>query len=341
MASYSALIPAAGSGIRLRPFTFTKPKPLVYVAGKPILGHILDGLVGVVEEVTVVVGFMASKVEAYCRRAYGEQFEFHFALQEERLGLGHAVLQGKDHVPEGGLIVTLGDEIFGYPYAKMVEAHQANQPCDASVGLKHVEDPRNYGVVELDPQGNVTNMVEKPEEPTTDTALAGVYIFEKAGDVLAALEELIETDVRTRGEYQLTDAMTMMVRSGSVFRTFTIDRWYDCGRPDMLIRVNRRLLKDFPPTNHVDGNAQFEDSVVVPPVAIEGKCHVVRSVIGPFVSIADGTRIRDSVVTDCIVGEGCKVTDVVLRQSVLADQVVVRGKAHKMTVGEQTLIEME
>ena len=109
MTRYSALIPAAGSGVRLRPFTFTRPKPLVYVAGKPILGHILDNLRGVVDDVTVIVGYMADSVEEYCTAAHGDHFAFNFVQQEDRLGLGHAILQGRDSVPDGGLIITLGD----------------------------------------------------------------------------------------------------------------------------------------------------------------------------------------------------------------------------------------
>jgi glucose-1-phosphate thymidylyltransferase len=340
MAEYSALIPAAGSGTRLRPFTFTRPKPLVFVAGKPILGHILDGLVGVVDEVTVIVGYMADKVSAYCESEYRDHFTFHFAPQEELLGLGHALLQGRNHVPDGGLLITLGDEIFGMPYSKMLEAHMANQPCDCSLGLKHVEDPRNYGVVEMDGEGRVTAMVEKPEHPTTDTAIAGVYIFERAGDCFTALKEVVDRGIRTRGEFQLTDAMELMSQGGSVFKTFVIEKWYDCGRPEMLLRVNRRLMVDNPPTNHVDDRAELEDSVVIPPVAIEGNCVVKRSIVGPYVSLGDGTEIRDSVLADCIVGEGCDVRDIVLRDSVMADRVVVRGRTHRMTVGEQTLIDM-
>lgn len=341
MTRYSALIPAAGSGVRLRPFTFTRPKPLVYVAGKPILGHILDGLEGVVDEVTVIVGYMADKVEAYCQGSYGDTFGFHFVPQEERLGLGHAVLQGRGHVAEGGLIITLGDEIFGMPYADMVAVHEANAPCDASLGLKRVEDPRNYGVVELDETGTVVAMVEKPEHPTTDTALAGVYIFEDGDRIFAALQEVVARGIQTRGEFQLTDAMQLMAQDGSVFRSFVIEKWYDCGRPDMLLRVNHRLLEDLPPTNHVDLATEPEHSAIVPPVAIEGRCVIKRSVVGPYVSIGDGTEIRDSVLTECIVGEGCDVRDVVLRESVLADNVEVRGRSHRMTVGEQTLIDME
>lgn len=341
MTSYSALIPAAGSGVRLRPFTFTRPKPLVYVAGKPILGHILDGLVGVVDDVTVIVGYMADKVEEYCRDAYGNTFGFQFVEQGERLGLGHAVLQGREHVPEGGLIVTLGDEIFGMAYSDMMDAHAANMPCDVSLGLKHVEDPRNYGVVEMDDDGRVVAMVEKPEHPKTDTALAGVYIFERARDLFSALQEVVDRDIRTHGEYQLTDAMQQMAQGGSLFKGFVIERWYDCGRPDMLIRVNRRLMDDVPPANHVDERVELVGSVVVPPVAIEGPCKVERSVVGPYVTLGRGSEVQGSVLSDCIVGEGCNVRDVVLRGSVLADRVVVRGKSHKMTVGEQTLIELE
>ena len=341
MASYSALIPAAGSGVRLRPFTFTRPKPLIYVAGKPILGHILDGLVGVVDEVTVIVGYMADKVETYCLGTYGDDFEFNFVPQEERLGLGHAVLHGKGHVPEGGLLITLGDEIFGMAYSDMVEAHGRNLPCDASVGLKRVADPRNYGVVELDDDGRIVAMVEKPEHPTTDTALAGVYIFGSAGEVFSALEEVIRRDIKTRGEFQLTDAMQLMSQDGSVFKGFIIDKWYDCGRPEMLLEVNRRLLEDSPPASHVDEAAQLEQSVVVPPVAIEGECVVKRSVVGPYVTLGRGSQIRDSVLSSCILAVECDVRNVVLHDAVLADRVEIRGRAHRMTVGEQTLIDME
>jgi glucose-1-phosphate thymidylyltransferase len=341
MAKYSALIPAAGSGVRLRPFTFTRPKPLVYVAGKPIMGHILDGLVGVVEEVTVIVGYMADKVEAYCLQAYGDTFTFNFVHQEDRLGLGHAVLQGRDSVPDGGLIITLGDEIFGMAYSEMLKKHNSAVQCDASVGVKVVEDPRNYGVVEMDEDGTITAMIEKPKEPTTDTALAGVYIFEEASHVFDALQRVVDADIRTRGEYQLTDAMVMMAEGGSVFKGFVIKKWYDCGRPDMLIRVNHRLLDDLPPANHVDENVRLEQSVIVPPVAMEGGCTIKRSVVGPYVTVGKDTEIRDSVLSDCILAEGCDVRDVVLNETVLADRVVVKGRSHRMVVGEQTLIDMD
>lgn len=341
MASFTALIPAAGSGVRLRPFTFTRPKPLVYVAGKPILGHILDDLVGVVEEVTVIVGYMADKVEAYCREAYGDRFGFNFVHQRDRLGLGHAVLQGQEIVPDGGLLITLGDEIFGMHYSEMLEAHRAAMPCDASVGYKIVEDPRNYGVLEMAPDGTITAMMEKPQEPSTDTAIAGAYIFESSTAIFNALSELVERDIRTRGEYQLTDAMVLMASSGSTLKGFLIDKWYDCGRPDMLIRVNHRLLDDLPPTNHVDEAVEMDQSVIVPPVAMEGGCVIKRSVVGPYVTVGRDTQIRDSVLSDCILAEGCDVRDVVLHETVLADRVVIRGRSHRMVVGEQTLINME
>ncbi|UCC92773.1 MAG: NTP transferase domain-containing protein [Thermoplasmata archaeon] len=341
MATYTALIPAAGSGVRLRPFTFTRPKPLVYVAGKPIMGHILDGLVGVVDQVTVIVGYMADKVEAYCQEAYGSHFTFEFVHQQDRLGLGHAVLQGKEAVPEGGLIITLGDEIFGMSYADMLREHHGAMPCDASVGYKIVEDPRNYGVVEVSGDGTITAMMEKPKEPTTDTAIAGAYIFERSTDLFDALQEVVDRDIRTRNEYQLTDAMVLMAESGSVFKGFLIEKWYDCGRPDMLIRVNHRLLDDLPPTNHVDENVVLDQSVIVPPVAMEGGCLIKRSVVGPYVTVGKDTEIRDSVLSDCILAEGCDVRDVVLNDTVLADRVRVHGRSHRMVVGEQTLINLD
>jgi glucose-1-phosphate thymidylyltransferase len=135
--------------------------------------------------------------------------------------------------------------------------------------------------------------------------------------------------------------MQLMSQEGSAFKGFVIDKWYDCGRPDMLVRVNRRLLEDVPPANHVDEDAQLEDSVVIPPVALDRGCVVKRCVVGPYVTLGKGSEVRDSVLSDCIVGEGCDVRDMVLHESVLADRVVVRGRSHRMTVGEQTLIDMD
>ena len=262
-------------------------------------------------------------------------------MQEEQLGLGHAVLQAKDTVPEGGLLITLGDEIFGMAYSDMLALHGSNMPRDASIGLKVVDEPSKYGIVELDGDDTIVAMVEKPEDPVSDTALAGAYIFERSSDLFSALEYIVAKEIRTRGEFQLTDAMQQMAHEGKVFKGFIIDRWYDCGRPSMLVRVNRRLLEDLPPANHVADDAVLEDSVVIPPVALEGGCVVKRSVVGPYVSLGRDSEIRDSVLTDCIVGEGCDVRNMVLGDSVLADRVEVRGKSHRMTVGEQTLIDME
>jgi glucose-1-phosphate thymidylyltransferase len=295
----------------------------------------------VVEEVTVIVGYMAEQVEAYCEGAYGSRLRFNFVHQHDRKGLGHAVLQGRDAVPEGGLMITLGDEIFGMSYSDMLDAHGEAMPCDGSVGYKIVEDPRNYGVLEMDDDGRITAMIEKPPEPTTDTAIAGAYIFEDSARLFEALQEVVDRDIRTRGEYQLTDAMVLMAEKGAVLRGFLIDKWYDCGRPDMLIRVNHRLLEDKPPTDLAHPEAVLDQSVIVPPVAMEGGCVIERSVVGPYVTIGKDTHIRDSVLSDCILAEGCEVRDVVLVETVLADRVVVRGRSHRMVVGEQTLINFE
>jgi glucose-1-phosphate thymidylyltransferase len=284
---------------------------------------------------------MADQVKEYCQEAYGPHFSFTFVLQKDRQGLGHAVLQGRDSVREGGLIITLGDEIFGMPYSDMLEAHRAAMPCDATVGYKLVDDPRNYGVLEMDGNGTITAMMEKPQEPTTDTAIAGAYIYEDSARLFDALQEVVDRDIRTLGEYQLTDAMVLMAEDGAVLKGFLIDKWYDCGRPDMLVRVNHRLLDDLPPANHVDPNVVLEQSVIVPPVAMEGGCVIKRSVVGPYVTVGRDTEIRDSVLSDCILAEGCDVRNMVLHETVLADRVVARGRSHRMVVGEQTLIDME
>jgi glucose-1-phosphate thymidylyltransferase len=228
-----AVIPAAGVGTRLRPHTHSMPKVLLHVAGKPMIAHILDDLPALgIREAVLIVGYLGELVQQYVQRAYPE-LKVHFVEQPERLGLGHAVALAAPYAADRPVLVILGDTIFEADL-KSVMSSRVNR-----IGVKAVEDPRRFGIVELDGNGRVTRMVEKPEDPTTNLAITGIYYFADAAPLFSALQEIMQQDIRTKGEFQLTDAMQKMIEHGAEFTTFSVEGWYDCGKTETLLETNR------------------------------------------------------------------------------------------------------
>ena len=335
-----ALIPAAGVGIRLKPFTFTKPKPMVYVAGKQIIGHILDNLIGAVEEVYIVVGYLKEKLMSYVDENYSSYFQIHYIEQEERKGLGHAVYLGKDSIRHSPLLITLGDEIFDMRYSEMIENFENSckeRDFIGSLGVKVVDRPQSYGIVELGVDG-VERVVEKPEHPKSNLALAGVYLFKDSDLLFKALETLIyKKDIRTKGEYQLTDAIQLLIEEKNTFSTFQIENWYDCGRPSMLLNVNRLLLEKSGSRVEVTP----KNSVIISPTIIGKNCSIEDSVIGPYVSIAQGTSVERCIISNSIIGTQSKLEHLILSESIIGDEAVLEGSMQKMNIGESTKIQFK
>ena len=347
-----ALIPAAGAGRRLLPFTHTRPKPLIFVAGKPILAHILDSLVGVVDEVVIIVGYMKQMLIDYTEAHYGDRFRFSFVEQGRQLGLGHAILVGREAVGDSPLLITLGDEVFGISFGEMVKIHKGLGDCAASLAIKEVDNPRNYGVVELDGD-RITRLVEKPRDPPANTAIAGVYIVNDTPALWTALEDLMRkagVDPAGTGagapsaaggngprpEVQLTDALQSMVESGLTLRTFPMEEWYDAGRPDMLLDVNEVLLNQL--GSSVLSDAQ--NSAIIEPCSIGKGCRIVNSVVGPNVSIAEDSVLENCILRRTIVGSGSHLENVSLRDTIVGDHVRLKGSIRKMNIGDNTEIEL-
>lgn len=328
-----ALIPAAGIGTRLRPHTYTKPKPMIYVAGKQIIGHILDNLIGCVDDVIIVVGYMKETLIEYVEENYSDKFNIEFVEQKERLGLGHAVYVAKDIINNSKCLITLGDEIFGINYNEMLEIHKNQLPCDASIGVKVVDMPEHYGIVELD-NGHITHLVEKPKEPKSNLAVAGVYIIEETKLLYECLEEIMKEN--NTGEYQLTDALQKMVEKGAILKKFNITKWYDCGRAEMLLNVNKMLLNQ---NTKIKGIA--ENCVINEPVIVDENSFLRNSIIGPYVSIAKGSIVENAIIENSIIGFKSRIKNIVLKDSLIGDEVVVQGNEHKMNVGENTKIVMK
>lgn len=321
-----AIIPVAGVGTRLRPHTYTLPKVLLNVAGKPILGHILDALQQHnIDEATIIVGYMGDLVEDYVRRNYSMNVTFIY--QEERLGLGHSIWIAREHITDNEpLLIILGDTIFD------VDLSLATNSRFSTLGVKSVDDPRRFGVVELE-KGFISRLIEKPENPTTNLALVGLYFINNPTLLVDSLQTLIDNNIRTRDEYQLTDALQMMIDKGEKFTTFPVEGWYDCGKPETLLSTNRYLL---------DGKSTYktpEGVVIIPPAFVAENAIVKRSVIGPYTTVASGATVIDSVVRDSIISDGATVTASTLEQSIIGNNAIVKGKFSRLNVGDSSEID--
>jgi glucose-1-phosphate thymidylyltransferase len=321
------VIPAAGQGTRLRPHTHTLPKVMLPVAGRPIIGHILADVAALEpDEVRLVVGYRGDTVESYARRAFPD-LPVRLVWQESQLGLGHAVLQALDPGDHDDVLVVLGDTVFDVDYAEVVATK------DDVLGVRPVPDPERFGIVELDGSGGIRKLVEKPAEPKGNLALVGLYYVHDGELLREAIAGLVEDDSRTRGEYQLTDALQRMIDAGRRFVPYEIGGWYDCGKSETLLATNRALL-ELRPSEPPAGSV--ERSVLIPPVHVGAGCAIENAVVGPHVSLADGAAIRDSVVRDSILAEGARVDGVVLEGSIIGPDVQVRGRARTLNLGENS-----
>lgn len=321
-----AIIPVAGMGTRLRPHTYTLPKVLVNVAGKPILGHILDALMKQgVTGATIITGYKGDLVEEYVRSNY--TLPCTFVEQSELLGLGHAIWIARETITEEPVLIILGDTVFD------VDLSVLNAASLSSLGVKHVDDPRRFGVV-ISEGPFVTRLVEKPETPVSHMALVGLYYIMNPMLLKECLQHLIDNDLRTKNEYQLTDALQLMVDRGERFTTFTVDGWHDCGKPETLLETNRFLLTKGSTREAPKG------CVVVPPVHIDPTAIVEHSVIGPFASVSRGAVVRNSIIRDSIVSDGAIVSDVALEQSIIGENAEVYGQFVSINIGDASVVRL-
>ncbi len=320
-----AIIPVAGVGSRLRPHTYTVPKVLLNVAGKPIIGHILDKLIeNGFDEATVVVGYLGEKVKEYILKNYSINVDF--VEQEERLGLAHAIYLSRHTISRDPVLIILGDTIFEVDLKKLTASEHS------VLGVREVEDPRRFGVAET-ADGFVSRLVEKPENPTSNLAIVGIYSITRPQVLVDCLKELLKKDIRTKGEYQLTDALQMMIERGEKMKTFTIEGWYDCGKPETLLATNRHLLELLPPSNVSDG------IVIKQPVFISPRATVRNAVIGPHATVADGAVVENAIIRNSIVSEGAKVRDALLENSIVGSNAVVQGSYSRINVGDSSELE--
>ena len=304
-----AIIPVAGAGTKLRPHTYTQPKALIPLAGKTVLSIIIEQIKEAgIEEIIFIVGYLGDKIRDYVKQKYPEM-KVHFVHQTDREGIGHAVRMTKNIVNNDEVFVILGDTICEYDIKAMMQ-----NPYSV-LGVRKVEDPREFGVGEINEDGFITHVVEKPQIPKSNMALVGIYKIKETEQMFQCLENNVRQGLRTHGEYSLTDALDCMIKMGIKFQSFKVENWFDCGKKETILESNATLLKKF--GSNVDENHQFENTVIIDPVCIGSGCNIKNSIIGPNVSIGENTNINYSIIKQSIIGSYSNLFDIVLDNSLI------------------------
>lgn len=318
----NVIIPVAGLGTRLRPQTWSKPKPLVSVAGKPVLGHVLDRLeVLKLNKVVFVTGYLGDQIQEYVRENYS--FESAFVEQQPQLGQSHAVIMARDEIT-GPTVILFPDMLFEADLSQL-----ASVAADGAIFAKEVADPRRFGVI-VPENGLIRELVEKPTEPVSNLAVVGIYFFKQIERLFDAIDFQIKHNLQQGNEYYLAAALQHMIDGGTRLTYLPVQVWEDCGKPEALLSTNRFLLNERSETPRIPG------SVVVPPVVIDPTASIKNSVIGPYASVGKGVTIQNSIVTDSIVDDGAQIETMLLRDSIVGRHALVRGDFMRMNVGDSS-----
>ena len=321
-----AIIPVAGIGSRLKPHTYSTPKVLLNVGGKPIIAHILDKLLEEgINKATFVIGHLGDVIKEYIEKSY-PSMKSAFIEQESMEGLGHAIYTAIPTFDDEEIFIILGDTIFD------VDLKNVFKDKISSLGVKEVEDPRRFGVA-LTKNGYVEKLVEKPQTPVSNLALVGLYYVSHKKALINCLNQLVEKNIRTKGELQLTDALQIMIEGGEKVTTFPVEGWYDCGKPETLLSTNRFLL------NRKSYSRKLDKVVINEPVFIDDDAEVVNSVIGPFTTIASGCKIKECIVKNSIVDSNSQVEKAMLDNSIIGRNVLVRGTFKRLNSGDSSEID--
>jgi glucose-1-phosphate thymidylyltransferase len=326
-----AIIPVAGAGTQLRPHSYTQPKALIPLAGKTVLSIIIDQLKGAgINEFVFILGYLGDKIQDYVKSKYPD-LKAHYVHQVDRQGVGHAIRLTRSIVDQDEVLVVLGDTICEYDVREVVNS------AYSMIGVRKVDDPRDFGVAEIEEDGFIGHVVEKPQIPKSNMALVGVYKIKETELMFQCLENNIRQGLRTHGEYSLTDALDCMIQQDVKFKSFRVENWFDCGRKETLLESNAILLKKFAVKTEA---AQFENTVIVQPVSIAAGCTIKNSIIGPNVSIGENTKIDYSIVKDSIIGSFSNLYDIVLDDSVIGSDTNLRGESRSLNIGDNTSIDL-
>jgi len=326
-----AIIPVAGAGTKIRPHTYSQPKALMPIANKTILGYIIDQLNDAnITEFIFVVGQLGEKIQEYVEQDY-PHLTTHFIFQGERQGTGHAIEMAKDWVGDDEVFVVLGDTICEFDMKAIIESPYS------MLGVKRVDDPSNFGVASIDDDGFITGVVEKTSIPKSNMALVGLYKIKETAILYECLTHLFEQNIKSHGEFNLTDALQCMIKRGAKFQAFKVKNWFDCGKKETLLEGNTTLLKKF--GGHISEDVQTENVVIIPPVSIAKGCVIKNTVIGPNVAIGANTTIQYSIIRDSIIGAHTNLFEVMLNNSLVGNDALVKCLSRSLNVSDNAEID--
>jgi glucose-1-phosphate thymidylyltransferase len=319
------IIPLAGKGTRLRPHTHITPKPMLKVAGKPVMAYILEDLekLGNVDQIVYITGHLKEKVEEYVRTEF--DFPAVFIEQKVQDGTAGAVALARQHVDQPVLIIFV-DTIFDADLS-ITKTTQA----DGIIWVKEVDDYQRFGVVVTDEQGNMTKIVEKPSTPISKRANIGLYYIRNWKLLYEGIEWVLKQP-KNKGEYYLTDAFQYMIDKGARIRVVDVEGWYDAGKIDTLLETNRAMLEK----GRARRPAKNDGCTIVDPVYVEEGVTLRRSTIGPNVTLGAGSVVEDSELRDTLVGEKARIVRSTLRNSLVGDEAVVEGVRGEVTIGDHS-----
>jgi glucose-1-phosphate thymidylyltransferase len=326
------VIPMAGFGSRMRPHTWTRPKPLLPLAGKPMLAHVLSVFDDLpIEEYVFIVGWLGDQIRDYVVDNY--QVPAHFVEQRELMGQAHALWLAREHM-HGPLFTFFVDTLFfGADFGAL------DRPgLDGVIYTKEIDDPRRFGAVQVDQDGRATRLVEKPSSAENKKVMIGLYYFRDGAALADACEELMRLGRQTKGEYFESDAVNVMIERGLRFETREVERWLDTGKPETTLHANRYLLE-----NGHDNSERVHavGSVLVPPVHVAPDAVIENSIVGPHVDVGSGAYIQSSIVRNSIVDVNASVEEIFLEGSLIGENARIKGQPSRMNIGNSASAGLE
>ena len=329
------IVPMAGMGKRMRPHTLTVPKPLIPIAGKPIVQRLVEDIAKVcsskVEEIAFVVGRFGKETEnnlIEIAESLGAKGTIHY--QDEALGTAHAILCAKSAL-KGKVIVAFADTLFKADFT-------LDENNDGTIWVQKIDNPKAFGVVKVNEKNIITDFVEKPQTFVSDLAIIGIYYFKDGEYLNRELQFLLDNNVMEKGEYQLTNALENMKQKGTQFVPGKISEWLDCGNKDATVYTNQRILEFNKNNNLVSSTIQSNNSTIIPPCFVGENVVLENATIGPHVSIGKNSIVKSSTIKNSIIQNNTQIKDSEICNSMIGNYVQFKGKSEDLSIGDYTTI---
>ncbi len=327
------IVPMAGRGSRLRPHTLTVPKPLIPIAGKPIVQRLVEDIVSVcgdkkVDEIAFIIGDFGDQVEVDLKNVaenLGAKGSIYY--QDKPLGTAHAIHCAADSMDDE-IVVAFADTLFRADFTLDTEA-------DSVIWVKQVEDPSAFGVVQFAEDGTIDNFVEKPKEFVSDLAIIGIYYFKDGLGLRKELKYLLDNNIMNKGEYQLTDALSSLLKQGKVFKPGTVNDWMDCGNKAITVETNSKMLGYLEGKAELRGeNITLENSTIIEPCYIGSNVVLKNATVGPNVSLGDDCVVEDATIGGSLIQTNSTITNINLKDSMIGNHAHVDGRWTSLSLGD-------